>query len=461
MPSQTLWNTFRHPVPTENRSNLSRHWDGLAPELKEPRQMFGRQWEGCAATVGAMPKCDFSCTACYLGSEANKVPALSVAEIRAQLKLIRGWVGRWGNVQLTDGELTLRDESEVIEIMRAARELELIPMLMTHGDSFRKDPELLGRLAVQGGLEEVSLHVDTTQRGRTGYGVETDEAALHPIREELAEIVRSTRRATGRPIRAAATITVTRSNLSGVEAIVRWMTANSDVFRIISFQPVASVGRTRDDAAVTRRELWEEISKGLGESIDDSESTFNSSLLFGHSACSHVVMGAAWSGKNGSAHFTPLRSPADDAYERGVYEFFERFGGLSFRSDRPLQGFVRMAGVLASAPWFFLSKGPAWFTKWLRRSSRGSGLGAFAKLVTRRAQVHGVTIASHHFMDLATLESDEGKEREAACVFRVPHKGELVSMCRMNAAGLREEQYAAQRDPQVASKARAALTTRL
>ena len=78
--------------------------------------MFGRQWEGCAATVGAMPKCDFSCTACYLGPEANKVPALSVEDIRAQLKLIRGWVGRWGNVQLTDGELTLRDESEVIAV---------------------------------------------------------------------------------------------------------------------------------------------------------------------------------------------------------------------------------------------------------------------------------------------------------------------------------------------------------
>ncbi len=460
MPTQTLWNTFRHPVPQENRSNLRSHWSGLAPEQQVPRQMFGRQWEGCAATVGAMPKCDFSCTACYLGSEANRVPALTVAEIRAQLKLIRGWVGRWGNVQLTDGELTLRDEGEVIEIIRTARELELIPMLMTHGDSFRKDPQLLARLVKEGGLEEISLHVDTTQRGRTGYGVETEEAALHPIREELAEIVRRTRRETGRAIRAAATITVTRSNLNGVAAIVRWMMANSDVFRIISFQPVASVGRTRDDEGVTRHELWDQICQGLGESIDDEESTYNSSLLFGHGGCSHVVMGAGWRSRGGQTHFTPLRSPADAAYEASLFHFFERFGGLSFRSDRPLQAFVRGAGVLAGSPWFFLTKGTRWLRTWLGRSSRGSALRALASLFTGRAKLNVLTIASHHFMDLATLESEEGQEREAACVFRVPHKGELVSMCRMNAAGLRKEQYAAQLAPSADAEARPALIPR-
>jgi hypothetical protein len=34
--------------------------------------MVGRQWEGCAATIGAMPRCDFDCTSCYLPRSANR-----------------------------------------------------------------------------------------------------------------------------------------------------------------------------------------------------------------------------------------------------------------------------------------------------------------------------------------------------------------------------------------------------
>ena len=32
-------------------------------------------------------------------------------------------------------------------------------------------------------------------------------------------------------------------------------------------------------------------------------------------------------------------------------------------------------------------------------------------------------------------------EREAACMFRVPYRGEMVSMCRVNAGGLRRATY--------------------
>lgn len=35
-----------------------------------------------------------------------------------------------------------------------------------------------------------------------------------------------------------------------------------------------------------------------------------------------------------------------------------------------------------------------------------------------------------------------GQERLAACVFRLPYKGEMVPMCRMNADGVRERFYA-------------------
>ena len=48
-------------------------------------------------------------------------------------------------VQLTDGELTLRPEGELIALIHHARTLGLVPVLMTHGDSFRHRPELLKR----------------------------------------------------------------------------------------------------------------------------------------------------------------------------------------------------------------------------------------------------------------------------------------------------------------------------
>lgn len=121
---------------------------------------------------------------------------------------------------ITDGEITLRPVSELIELIRYARDVGLIPMLMTHGDSFRRRPGLLERLMTEGGLAEISLHVDTTQRGRSGaaYRCAVREEELTPLRDELASLVRSARRATGLPLRSAMTMTVTRENLAGAAA---------------------------------------------------------------------------------------------------------------------------------------------------------------------------------------------------------------------------------------------------
>ncbi len=40
------------------------------------------------------------------------------------------------------------------------------------------------------------------------------------------------------------------------------------------------------------------------------------------------------------------------------------------------------------------------------------------------------------------LRTDLGKQRLDACVFRLPYRGEMVPMCQMNAAGVRERFYA-------------------
>ena len=89
-------------------------------------------------------------------------------------------------MQLTDGEVTLRPADELIELIRYARAIGLVPMLMTHGEAFRRRPELLPRLMAEGGLSEISIHIDTTQRGRRGAAV--------PARQRRARAAAAARR---------------------------------------------------------------------------------------------------------------------------------------------------------------------------------------------------------------------------------------------------------------------------
>src|SRR5687768_5752350 len=115
------WQLFRDPVTPEKRRLLAERWERLDPALRLPGQGLGQKATGCGATVGIHPRCDFACTGCYLGHEANHVPALPTAAILAQLEALRRWLGPKSNVQITDGEVTLRPVEELVEILAYAR----------------------------------------------------------------------------------------------------------------------------------------------------------------------------------------------------------------------------------------------------------------------------------------------------------------------------------------------------
>ena len=68
--NQTLWQILREPVLAETRANLARSWARVPEHLRTPHQMLGRGGNGCGATIGALPRCDFACVGCYLGEEA-------------------------------------------------------------------------------------------------------------------------------------------------------------------------------------------------------------------------------------------------------------------------------------------------------------------------------------------------------------------------------------------------------
>ena len=54
-----------------------------------------------------------------------------------------------------------------------------------------------------------------------------------------------------------------------------------------------------------------------------------------------------------------------------------------------------------------------------------------------RLRIGGFTFASHHFMSPEEVRTPVGQQRLDACAFRLPYKGEMVPMCKMNADGVR------------------------
>ena len=81
------------PVRAESRALLAANWATLPPDLRTSQQMLGRQGNGCGATIGAMPRCDFACRGCYLGEAANRIPAEPVEAIMAQMRALRPILG--------------------------------------------------------------------------------------------------------------------------------------------------------------------------------------------------------------------------------------------------------------------------------------------------------------------------------------------------------------------------------
>lgn len=434
------WELFKDPATAEKRRLLAERWEGLDPAVRLPGQGLGRKATGCGATVGIQPRCDFSCTGCYLGAGANRVPAQPTEAVLAQLDELRAWLGPKSNVQISDGEVTLRPVEELIRILSYARSIGIVPMVMTHGDSFRRRPGLLERLVEEGGLTEVSIHVDVTQRGRDGYPVPRTEDELMPLREEFAAMVRDARRRTGRRLRAAMTITVTRENLPGMAGVVRWLIRNRDAFSLVSFQPLAQVGRTRKGLeGVSAAELWGEVGKATAD--------FGLALAgagpmhFGHPECTRIVPLLALQKGEELKLVQVIRDRPEDVAI--MQEFFDSgLGGAAFRDDLPIEALARGAGLICSAPGWFLGRARRWAADRCREET-GTSLGGLLLDVLRdRARLDGFTLTSHHFMSPAELQTELGQERLAACLFRLPYKGEMVPMCQMNAGGIREQVYA-------------------
>ena len=65
--ARTLYQLVRNPVSSQTSNQLAKIWSELKPEFRTDQQMVGRHEEGCGATIGVMPRCDFPASVVILG----------------------------------------------------------------------------------------------------------------------------------------------------------------------------------------------------------------------------------------------------------------------------------------------------------------------------------------------------------------------------------------------------------
>ncbi len=440
--SRSRWNAFRFPISEEKQALLRARWLSLPNELRTPNQLAGRHLTHCGFTTGAS-YCSFRCTHCYLPKNANEVPIPSLAQMREQIDANRRFQGPGGGLQITGGDVAdaywrSGRQGELIEIVRYAARVGLVPMLMTHGQTLIEHPEFLDALVLDGGLRQIAVHIDMTQAGRHGYPIARvkTEADLHPVREAFTRLAWDVRKRTGLPLELAHNCTVTERNIDSVADVVRWFLSDprrSQIWRILSFQPEADTGRTVfSKCPVTPQDVWLKICEGIGVELDGS------AYIGGHPDCNQ---GASLLVERRSGRFLPLL-PSDAKTKALFAEILETVGAISTMTtdgDSAHGSLVpyRVAGAFARHP---------------RLAARSVArlLALFFSgripLVFARALVmggaHTINIGTHNFMDakrVANAANDPvTQSRLDACVFkgavknRATSEWEAVPMCAMN-----------------------------
>lgn len=443
------WRAFASPLDEEKRRALKDRWESLPPELRTPRQISGRQFTHCGFTLGAS-YCSFHCTHCYLPEGANSAAIPTLAEMKEQIAANRRLQGPGGGIQITGGDVAdaywrAGRSGELVEIVRHTVAAGLVPILMTHGQTLIEHPAFLDQLVVEGGLRQVSVHIDMTQAGRRGFPIRhvASEADLHPVREAFTRLAARVHATTGVRLRYALTCTVTRRNLDSVPDVLRWHLATPErtrLWQMLSFQTEADTGRTAFPGdPVTPAMVWEKISEGVGLRLE------RDAALLGHPDCNSwapLLVGRA-------GRIMPLL-PQDSATQRLFGEALAVLGGISLAPGEAGTFPFRLGGALARHPRLALR------IVWrLARLIASRAIPLHLLVSWLRGEAHPVSIYMHNFMSAAQAASADRDPvvaaRLHACVFKgaVKEDGEwkAVPMCSMNQAKWREVLAARQTAP--------------
>ncbi len=248
MAMKTLVQTLLQPIsPERRRVNAGRFLD-LPDSLKTPEQIIGFAHHSCGATHGVLERCDFACTSCYLGEEANAAEPLSREEVFQQLDQLREFLGPQGKAQITAGEVTLLPR-EV-----AGRVCALCDRHRTRSDGHDARSPLppgAGISAEADRRRRSGEDLDPRRRHATGAGgVESirHRRTTPPGQGSVCELDSRDAGQDGAKTPRRPHCHGHPKNLDQIPAVMRWLVRNLDAFRMVSFQPVAEVGRTQDQA---------------------------------------------------------------------------------------------------------------------------------------------------------------------------------------------------------------------
>ena len=92
----SLIQALLEPISPERFRVNRERYDGLPQSLKTPEQIIGDSHHSCGATHGVLERCDFACTSCYLGEEANAAEPLPHEAVLQQLDALRRFLGPQG-----------------------------------------------------------------------------------------------------------------------------------------------------------------------------------------------------------------------------------------------------------------------------------------------------------------------------------------------------------------------------
>ena len=437
------WWAATIPVHPETSAALARRWRELPIGVRTSAQALGRHAVGCEGTHGVFPRCNLTCTPCYHSRDANKVRvdgAHTVAEVGAQMGLLRRLRGPRAHAQLIGGEVSLLDPDDHAAALLAMRAHGREPMSMTHGDF---DVDYLRRLVTgpDGALRlrrvSFAAHVDKLMRGRRGIPRPRAEADLHPYRRRFVQMFTDLRRELGLRSYLAHNMTVTPANLGEVAEVVEAVMPMG--FRMMSFQPAAFLGDDRrwDDGyrSLAVDAVWEQMERGAGTRLPYR------AVQMGDPRCNRTAFGVLVDGR-----WVSLVDEASAADVVGRDQFYAHFGGMSFGGTPPPVLAVKVLRVLARHPGDVVVA--VRYAAALVR--RAGGPRRLVRAAVRR-RLLPMTFVVHAFMDAAQVAPawellEQGRtsedpvvratqDRLRACVYTMAHPatGRLVPACAQHA----------------------------
>jgi hypothetical protein len=385
-------------TPSEIRNlrvRLQETWSRISEDYQRPNQVLGQKRSiGCVA-LEITQRCNLDCSICYLSENSESTPDIPLDTIWRRLDRIADSYGVGTNVQITGGDPTMRDHDELVEIVRRAASMKLVPALFTNGVHATR--ELLERLS-EVGLVDVAFHVDLTEK-RKGY---SREVQLNEVRQEYVE------RARGLGLNVIFNQTVFARNFREVPDLVRFYTQNSDVVGMASFQLQADTGRgltRKRKATIDLDTVGQQIEAGLGTSLSWD------SVLFGHPSCHRIGYAAVF---DKGAHVADL---FDD--KAVVAELLEVFDDVYLERNKPKRALI--TAITEAARRGYLRRGA---TYWIRRIREN-----WRPLVKARGRVRKVSFFMQNFQDAFHLDH----ERVDNCSFHCMTDDGGVSMCVHNA----------------------------